>query len=277
MVSTVLLEHLIDDAALFPPGDAPMPMAIALHHAVKAGPLSWLVGRFLCPASRIGEMAAELRADDGIALGLIADTGVAGLPAALAHIEADPRLVLLAVEIAVPAQPDLVGGVREVLSGLPAGVRCYVELPRTKGWQAALAVVAASRHGAKLRTGGPSAKDFPRDSEVAAFIASCVAAGMPFKFTAGLHRAVRHTDRATRLRHHGFLNLTLAVCAVVRGDDPAPPLANRHKARIADAVRQVDDETATRARLMFAGFGSCGLGEPAGDLLAMGLLAEEYG
>lgn len=275
MVSTVLLEHLIDDAALFPPGNAPMPVAVGLHHAVKVGPLSWLVGRFLCPASRIGELAEELRADDALAVGLIADTGASGLPDALAQIAADPRLVLLAVEIAVPAQPDLVAGVRQALGVLPEGVRCYVELPRTPGWRAALAVVAAARHGAKLRTGGAAAHDFPTDPEVAAFIAACVAAGMPFKCTAGLHRAVRHTDRRTHLTHHGFLNLTLAVCAAVRGDDPARPLANRHKARIAAAVRAIDDETATRARSLFAGFGSCSISEPAADLLAMGLLTEE--
>lgn len=252
-----------------------MPMAVGLHHAVKVGPLSWLVGRFLCPASRIAELAAELRPDDGIALGLIADTGVAGLPDALAQVAADPRLVLLAVEIAVPQQDDLVAAVREVLPVLPAGVRCYLELPRTTGWQAALAVVAAARHGAKLRTGGLTARDFPTDSEVAAFIVACVSAGMPFKATAGLHRAVRHTDRRTRARHHGYLNLLLAVCSGVREEDPAPALANRHKARIAAAVRGIDDETATRARSLFAGFGSCSISEPAADLLEMGLLAEE--
>ncbi len=277
MVSTVLLEHLIDDAALFPPGNAPMSLAVPLHRAVKIGPLSWLVGRFLCPASQIGELAHELRPEDGIALGLIADTGVAGLPAALTQVAGDPRLALLAVEIAVPAQPDLVGGVREVLGVLPEQVRCYVELPRTAAWQAALAVVAASGHGAKLRTGGTRAKDFPSNAEVAAFIVACVAAGMPFKCTAGLHSAVRYTERGTRLRHHGFLNIVLAVCAAVRGDDPAPALANRNKAQITAAVRGVDEETATRARSLFAGFGSCSLGDPAGDLLAMELLEEERG
>lgn len=275
MVSTVLLEHLIDDAALFPPGDAPMPLAVGLHRAAKLGPLSWLVGRFLCPASRIDELARELRPDDAIALGVVADTGVAGLPAALARIDADPRLTLLAVEIAVPGQPDLVSGVREVLAGLPDRVRCYLELPQVPDWQAGLAAVAAARQGAKLRTGGSGAKDFPTDAAVAAFIVSCVAVGMPFKCTAGLHRAVRYTDRRTRARHHGFLNITLAVCAAVRGDDPAPVLAGRHKSRIAAAVHGIDAETATRARALFAGFGSCSIGEPAGDLLALRLLEGE--
>ncbi|MGB9376085.1 MAG: hypothetical protein WCB04_01070 [Mycobacteriales bacterium] len=274
-MSTVLLEHLVDDAALFPPGNAPMPLAVGLHHAVKVGPLSWLVGRFLCPASRLDELTAELRPDDGIALGLIADTGVAGLPAALDRIEGDPRLVLLAVEIAVPPQPDLSAGTREVLAALPSGVRCYVEIPRATGWQAALAQVAVAGQGAKLRTGGERAAAFPTDAEVAAFIVACVSAGMPFKCTAGLHRAVRHTERRTRFRHHGFLNLTLAVCAAVRGDDPSPALANRHKDRIGAAVDRVDDDTATRARALFAGFGSCSISEPAADLLAMGLLGQE--
>ena len=277
VVSTVLLEHLIDDAALFPPGEAPMPLAVGLHRAVKIGPLSWLVGRFLCPASRIAELTAELRPDDAIALGLIADTGVDGLPDALAQIEADPRLFLLAVEIAVPAQDDLVGAVRSAVDVLPIGVRSYVELPRVRDWQAALAVVAAAQQGAKLSTGGKRPRDFPTDVEVAAFIAACVASGMPFKCAGGLHRAVRHTDRGTRMRHHGFLNILLAVCAAVRGEDPVAPLTSRGKTKIPAALRAIDEETAIRARSLFAGFGSCSISEPAGDLMTLGLLDAEPG
>ncbi|MEP6696787.1 MAG: hypothetical protein ABJA34_07905 [Pseudonocardiales bacterium] len=270
-MSTLLLEHLIDDAAVFPPGNAPMVMAVGVHRAVKVGPLGWLVGRFVCPASRVEEAIAELHPGDAFAVSLVADSGIAGLPAAVAQVRADERLRLLAVEVA-PKGDDLVAGVREALTGLPADVRCYVELPRVRYWQSALAVLAVARHGAKLRTGGPKNTDFPSEREVADFIAGCVVAGVPFKCSAGLHRAVRHTDRRLRVEEHGFLNILLAVCAAVRGQDPVPVLAEHDAGAVAAAVAEVDDETATRVRSLFAGFGSCSIAEPAGDLLALGLL-----
>jgi len=271
-VSTLLLQHLIDDAALFPPGDAPMVSAVGGHRAVKVGPLGWLVGRFLCPASRLGELRAELRAEDTFALGLIGDSGAGGLPAALAEVAGDPRLMLTAVELAAPASGDLVGSVREVLDALPAGVRCYVEIPRLPQWRAALAVVAAAGRGAKLRTGGTQASAFPTEREVAEFLVACTAANVPFKCTAGLHNAVRHTDATTGFAHHGFLNLALAVCAAVRGEDPEPVLAQQDGAALAAVVRGLDEDTVVRSRALFGGFGSCSIGEPAGDLLKLDLL-----
>jgi len=194
------------------------------------------------------------------------------LGSTLAEVAAEERLVLLAAEIAVAAGGDTVAGVREALAVLPPGLRCYVELPRGEGWRPALAVVGAAGHGAKLRTGGPRADAFPTEAEVADFVYACVATEIPFKCTAGLHNAVRHTDPETGFEHHGFLNLALAVAAAVRGDDPQPVLAERDADRVAAAVRELDDATAERARALYAGHGSCSLGEPAGDLLAMGLL-----
>jgi len=270
-VSTLLLEHLIDDAALFPPGNAPMVSAVAGHRMVKAGPIGWLVGRFLCPASRVGELRAQLQPADTFALGLIGDTGVSGLPAAVAAVEEDPRLKLLAVEL-VPPAGDLVSSVRQVLDVLPEDVRGYVELPRQPDWLAALAVVGAAQRGAKLRTGGAFAGAFPSEREVADFLLACAVAAVPFKCTAGLHNAVRHTDPETGFEHHGFVNIALAACAAVRGEDPEPVLAERDAPRLTAAVRALDDATVTQARALYAGFGSCSVGEPAGDLLDLGLL-----
>ncbi|PZS26182.1 MAG: hypothetical protein DLM59_18710 [Pseudonocardiales bacterium] len=273
-MSTLLLEHLIDDAALFPPGNAPMIMAIGVHRAVKVGPLGWLVGRFVCPASRVEEAIGELHPGDAFAFSLLAGGGVLDSRVALAleQVRADDRLTLLAVETAVPAGGDVVAAVRETLAVLPRDVRCYIELPRVPQWESALAVIAAARHGAKLRTGGVGAKDFPSEREVADFVSGCVVAGVPFKCSAGLHRAVRHVDRRRRVDEHGFLNIALSVCAAVRGEDPLPVLGERDAALVAAAVRDVDDETAARARSLYSGFGSCSIAEPAGDLLTLGLL-----
>ncbi len=103
-----LLSGLVDDAALFPPGNAPMDRAVVDHRAYRSGPYASLLGRFLCPASRLGELRAELVDGDRIALGLIVDVGLDGLPAALAEIADEPRLVLALVEMAVPADSEVV-------------------------------------------------------------------------------------------------------------------------------------------------------------------------
>jgi len=76
----VLLAELIDDAALFPPGDAPLARAVPAHLAHDAGSLSGLLGRFLCPVSKLPDLKPLLSEDDDLRLGLIADTGLDGLP-----------------------------------------------------------------------------------------------------------------------------------------------------------------------------------------------------
>lgn len=54
------LGQLIDDAALFPPGNAPMPVAVAAHRYYQGEPWAVLLGPFLCPVGRVEELRAEL-------------------------------------------------------------------------------------------------------------------------------------------------------------------------------------------------------------------------
>ena len=71
---TVLFAGLSDDAALFPPGDAPMATAVPAHRQLRAQ-LGGLVGHFVVPAVRLGELSEHLGdgepVDDLIALGLL--------------------------------------------------------------------------------------------------------------------------------------------------------------------------------------------------------------
>ncbi|MGH9008457.1 MAG: hypothetical protein ACRDYF_01260, partial [Acidimicrobiia bacterium] len=54
-----LLAALVDDAGLFPPESLPMADALARHRADEAAGYPMLSHRFLCPASRIGELRTE--------------------------------------------------------------------------------------------------------------------------------------------------------------------------------------------------------------------------
>ena len=59
--------------------------------------------------------------------------------------------------------------------------------------------------GPSCAPAGSAPSSSPRPSWRAT-LEACVSRGVPFKCTAGLHHAVRHTDPATGFEHHGFLN-----------------------------------------------------------------------
>ncbi|HSF26676.1 MAG TPA: hypothetical protein VLC50_04070, partial [Actinomycetes bacterium] len=100
----------------------------------------------------------------------------------------------------------------------------------------------------------------------------------PYKCTAGLHHAVRHTDPVTGFEHHGFLNLLLATHAATQGADLAAVtalLARRDGAALARTAAGLDPTEALVARSFFVAFGSCSIAEPADDLLDLDLLTTE--
>lgn len=278
-MSTRLLAGLVDDAALFPPGNAPMPRAVAEHREHKLAGYAYLVNRFLCPASRLDEMSARIEEPTRITLGeyrvgVIADTGRAGVDAAVNQVRADRRMELDAIEIPLPADSDLAAEARATLAALPE-MRAFVELPRSPGWQKALDVLADGNSGAKIRTGGLRAEAFPTPAELARFIVACVERTIPFKATAGLHHAVRHTAEATGFEHHGFLNILVATAAAVRKvafAEVESVLEERDGAALVAAARAIDPDMAHSVRTLFTGYGSCDIHEPVTDLTELGLM-----
>ena len=274
-MSTVpaLFRGLVDDAALFPPGNAPIARAVAEHRHHRAAPYADLVGRFLCRDTRVGELTNALGAEDRFRLGLIADAGaheVALTVAALRHGAAG-AITVEAVEIPLAHDDDLPASVAVTAHVVP-NVTTYLEIPRAPGWLDAVAACGAERAGAKLRTGGLVAGAFPTEREVADFITACVEHRVPFKCTAGLHHAVRHTAPDTGFEHHGFLNILVATSEAGTGGDVAGAVAERDGRLLAKACASVD---AGSTRAAFVGYGSCSVAEPMEDLAALGLLGPD--
>ena len=270
-----LLVSLVDDAALFPPGSAPMSVAVTSHPGHRAAWYADLVGVFLCPSSRLEEMRGVLPPDDRIGLGLIADQGIEGLAGVLAEVMADPRLVLRKLEIAVA--PERVGSFVTLgaLELLPVDVEVYVELPPTPEGLRAIEVLQDVRRGTKLRTGGMTAAAFPTVEQVATFISTCVVHKVPFKCTAGLHQAIRHTDAVSGFMHHGFVNILVATARAVDGSshlDIADAIASTDGMRLATELSDLKPDVVRAARSAFRGYGSCSIEEPVADLLDLGLL-----
>lgn len=270
-----LFAGLLDDAAVFPPGNAPLPAALAAHRDHHAAWYAELVGPFVFPAARLGEL-------DGAVLpgGLSLTAAAGGLSAAAGGLSAagggpstgfPPDLT--AVE-AVPAPDDVPDLVRRLDSALPAGVTGYVEIPRGPGRDAALDALAGTRYLAKFRTGGVVPQAHPDERELAETILAAVSRGIPFKCTAGLHHAVRHTDG--ELEQHGFLNVLLATSAALDGADSAALtvlLAQRSPASVAAAIDGLSPDQRVAARKQFLSFGTCSIDDPVSDLVALGLLS----
>ncbi|MET8088825.1 hypothetical protein [Micromonospora sp. NPDC005220] len=280
-----LLHGLVDDAAVFPPGSAALPDALAAHRQHRAAWYADLVGPLLIPASAVaaGELTGLVDPGEGLVVGVIGDTGIGNLPFALSFLAPD-GVTARQVEVAVAKRgEDPLPGIAELLrltDALPGLAAVYAELPLTFGLMGALdALVAARADGvpiaAKFRTGGLAAELFPTPTELAAVICACRDRGLPFKLTAGLHQAIRHRDPETGFTHHGYANVLAATLAAADGEsartvaelltvvDPRP-LLERATARL--------DEP----RPLWVGFGSCSILEPLTDLIRLGLVNGGY-
>ncbi|SCG56768.1 hypothetical protein [Micromonospora halophytica] len=274
-----LFAGLVDDAAVFPPGSASLPDAVAAHRGHRAAWYADLVGPLLVPASAVDDDALDGMA--GGVVGLIGDTGINGLPAALSLL-AENRITARQVEVAVARRgEDPQPGLTELLKlAEPWGLDVYAEIPLTFGLLGALDTVAEARAAglpvaAKFRTGGLAAELFPTPVELAAVICACRDRDLPFKLTAGLHHAVRHLDPETGFTHHGFGNVLAATLAAAEGaevDAVAALLAATDPLPLVEQARSRRDDP----RPLWVGFGSCSVREPLTDLIRLGLVNGGY-
>jgi hypothetical protein len=275
---------LVDDAAVFPPGDAPLPEAIAAHTARRSEPWSALVGSFVLKDTDLPQVRGTT------ARLSVVCTGGAGQVAGPLGLARRLGLDVAGLEIALRDLDDLAGNARRVVAAVDeakAGLDdpeaadaldVFVELPGppTHGWLLAADEVAAREDlglRLKFRTGGLDADLFPSEATVAAWIDAALDRETPFKCTAGLHHALRHTDPATGFEHHGFLNVLAATRVALDGGDVEAVLAERDGAALVAALP--DPDTLARTRRWFTSFGSCSVTDPRDDLVALGLLSPD--
>jgi hypothetical protein len=206
----------------------------------------------------------------------VVDVDGDGLHQARCALTADPLITLVAIEAAHARLGDAAVGMGRHL-GQPGGTAGFLEVPRA-GFDDALDLVAGSGwSAAKYRTGGVTADAFPNELEVAAFLVACSSRQVPFKLTAGLNHAVRHTTD-DGFEAHGVLNVLVATRVATTGAeaaDVAMVLAQRDPGPLVELVQAWDDETATEVRRAFRSFGCCGVTDPLDDLRELGLLEED--
>ncbi|MEU6641380.1 hypothetical protein ABZ863_02405 [Saccharomonospora sp. NPDC046836] len=271
-----LFAHLVDDSALFPPGEATMPEALKAHLDIRTGEHAGVLGVFLCQASRLPELITELikiRPREPLPLSLIIDTGLGGVPKAISIVESRHELLALKmVEMPAPSDVDEVW-LERVSEFVPEDVVRVVEPRRGVGWLDGVRKVIEHGSWPKIRCGGLSKENFPSVDEVADFL-SVVSnvAGASFKATNSLHRAVRHADGDSGVEHHGFLNLLVASGRCLSGGDVREALAATDGAALAEEARALSDDAAKAVRALFASYASATFDEPITDLQGLGLL-----
>jgi hypothetical protein len=256
-----LFLRLFDDAAIFPPGDLPMPGAVKAHRERAASPWAPLLGPFVCSLARLDELLEVVGDGPPLPVSLVVPGAVPAvvLPSEMAGID------LVAVEGT---------GLAARFGTLPA----YREIALEAITATRLAALGGASLRLKIRTGGVRAEAFPAEKELAGALCLTVDARCPFKLTAGLHDPVRHRDPVTGFEHHGFLNVLLATAHAVQGGDVgevAAALADQDAHRVAAAITTIDEHLARQVRELFVSFGTCSISEPVGGLLDLGLLPED--
>jgi len=267
---------LVDDAAVFPPGDAELPDAVTAYGARRDEWYADLVGPLVVKDTQLADVPPQLPVSVVLTGGAGAVAGVAALAAKRGH-------QVVALEAAVRDPDDQTGNVRRIRAAVDAAraeggltdTQVYVELPQappTADWLAAADAVAEAEARLKFRTGGPEAHFFPEAGTVAAWIDAALDRETPYKCTAGLHHAVRHRDHQTGFEHHGFLNVLLATRRAFDGGTVAEvaEVLDDHYANDLVALARTSDLAG--ARRWFTSYGSCSVSEPLDDLVGLGLL-----
>jgi hypothetical protein len=267
---------LVDDAAMFPPGDVPLADAVATYQERRGSWYADLVGPLVVTDTALPDVPTDVPVS-------VVLTGGAGAVAGVASLTAKQGHRLVGLETAVRDLDDLAGTVRRITAAVDAArseggladTVVYVELPQTEpttDWLAAADAIAEADHRLKLRTGGVEAHMFPATATVAAWIDAALDRETPFKCTAGLHHAVRHRDHETGFEHLGFLNVLLATRVAFDGGsvpDVVQVLDDHYANDLVALARQSDLEGARR---WFTSYGSCSVTDPLEDLVGLGLL-----
>ncbi len=279
--SPELLRALVDDAAVFPPGNSPLPDAVLAHARHRDAPYGSCVGPLLVPAASAPDLLAELDAGrwerpDPLGIGVIARPGTdpAVLRDGIALLTADPRVHVAGAEL------GWTPGWRRL--DLPGDLPLALEVPRERPAQdEALADVRASvAEGdsvvAKFRTGPTPTWPWPDEDELAAFLAAATGAPVPFKLTGGLHHAVRggYEVGGASEQNHGVLNVLVATAAALQGaahEEVTGLLTVRDGHALADLVGAWTDDTTRHVRAALTSYGCCTVTDPLTELADLGL------
>jgi hypothetical protein len=292
----LLLAAGIDYAGLFPPANLPLQQALDEYLELQAGPHEWIVCRFVCPATQLGDLQGLLNGRDLETSFPVAVIGSCGDQSS--NLRDCMKRDLDSIESFEGSTPDLVaveayesklaggGRIEEALGAVQAltAYDIFLELPLGPNTGDQLAAMAeAECAGAKCRTGGPSPETVPSSKDLAVFMQQCMHLDLPFKLTAGLHHPIRHHDPVFGGRMHGFLNVFAAATlieahdlsrseieALLEDEDPSSFGFDDSGLFWKGFKAEIDD--IEDARTLFVSYGSCSIHEPIEGLQKLKLI-----
>jgi hypothetical protein len=259
--------------------------------------MSWMLGRLILPANRVGEAnalvihagaSASARWPVSLLVGRV-DEVAAGERALAQAANADTALAIESIE----ATADTVAQITAIAAAYPSSIERFVEIPAEPDPAPLMFALAESGCFAKLRTGGVTADRFPSTSTVARFMNRAASARVPMKATAGLHHAIRASHPLTYAADspsgimHGFANLAFAAALLCAGkideeltdallDDDRPDVF-KFGGRAGSWLNAVVTygEFAEARRRLLRSVGSCSFEEPIEELHRLGWTAAE--
>jgi hypothetical protein len=280
---------IVDYAGLFPPASCSMDDAVAHYARYRESGDRWMLGRFVVPATRLGELAGAVARtelppapDDPWELSVVLG---AEHVTELAHVAelAAGRLGGVLRTAAVEVRIGTVAEVPRVAERVAGAWEVFLEVPHLTSYDAFLESIKAVGGMAKIRMGGVSAEAFPDADVVSAFLDAAVRHGVPFKATAGLHHPWRgaypmtYAPGAATATMFGYAAVLVATAALRSGagvevarailieDDPTTFRSVDGCLAWRDRQFTGGDLAAAR-RLAFRGFGSCSFREPVEEL-----------
>lgn len=289
-----LLAGAIDYAGLFPPAGLPMSDSVINYATYRNSNYSWMLGRFVCPVSRLDEFVESARdffpreAGDPWKISALGTGDIEETVEAVSKFNdqfaARARIDMLELKASTADEIERAAKI------IPGNLTNYFEIPVGDSLPETVSALAVNRQRAKIRTGGITSELFPSARAVIRFIRTCAAANTPFKATAGLHHPIRcfkpltYEPGSPSGTMHGFLNVFLASGFVRQGLSPEL-LEQVIEEEFEEVFEFTDDEAVWHKDYVLTtyqiealrskginSFGSCSFEEPIADLQELGIL-----
>jgi hypothetical protein len=269
--------NFFDDAAVFPPGLATLPNAVADHLRRRRTPLGAATGPLVLALDDLEAANTEVQRaarfgslDTKISVSVVTPAGrLVEVLRRCTDATRLPGVAVTAIELKVdPERSRRHDEIADAAERSPVPV--FVELSVDQFDDGSMELISDGGLRVKYRCGGLDAASFPSTSTVALVLRRAAESSVPMKFTAGLHQAVRHLDHRTGFTHHGFVNIANAAAAALDGEAESAIeelLAEEDSPSVVWQFRQIGPSW----RKLFVSFGTCSVAEPAQGLAALGL------
>ena len=319
-----LLSGIVDYAGLFPPAKLSVKDAVSTFISHRKKEYSWMLGRFVVGSVKMRDVANEFvtqgfteKVEFSMVSTYVDDKAgfLDGLTSQMNMIkqlekEYQSQFKVPSFEVKLPSSLtkkmpswaiyELMREVTEVvLEQAPDLNQIFFETDLSTDWKNAIpntldgifrnrqVILQSAPHlvyGFKLRCGGVNPEDHPNIDLVAMALRFAKNAGIPLKFTAGLHHPFRHYDSSMKIRKHGFVNIfTTGILHSLHNleDEEIQELIGEELSELftfnqdtiawKDYAADLTQISEARKNTVLS-FGSCSFDEPVEDLVALGIL-----